>query len=258
MTKRTGPAGPGGRSLPGMESNAQGQERPAADRFNVSARSTLLGLVPSIVVNGLLPFLLYQILTGRGVAVLTALLLTSIFPLGGIAFGWLRRGSLDAIGLISLIFIVAGIATSFISGNPRFYLVKESFGTGTFGLAILISLAFPRPIMFYLSRQGATGGNPEAVARWNDLWATQPMFRHMLRVMTVVWGVGLIVEAAVRVVLALVAPAAVVLAVGQVMAYAVIALLLLWSFSYGRSVQRRGEALRAQAQAQAESRLSSS
>jgi hypothetical protein len=74
------------------------------------------------------------------------------------------------------------------------------------------------------------------------------MFRHMLRVMTVVWGFGLVTEAAVRVVLALVAPPSVVLAVGQVMAYVVIAVLLLWTFSYGRSVQRRGEALRARAQ----------
>jgi hypothetical protein len=227
-----------------MESIEQGQEGATADRFNTSVRSTLLGLIPSIVVNGVLPFVLYQVLTGRGVPVLTALLLTSIFPLAGIAFGWMRRGSLDAIGLISLIFIAA----SFISGNPRFYLVKESFGTGAFGLAMLISLAFPRPIMFYLSRQGATGGSPEAVARWNGLWTTAPMFRHMLRVMTVVWGFGLVTEAAVRVVLALVAPPSVVLAVGQVMAYVVIAVLLLWTFSYGRSVQRRGEALRARAQ----------
>jgi hypothetical protein len=227
-----------------------------ASQFNMSARSMLLGLIPSIVVNGILPFVLYQILTSRGVPVLSALLLTSIFPLAGIAFGWTRRGSLDAIGLLSLIFIGAGIATSFISGNPRFYLVKESFGTAAFGLAMLISLAFARPMMFYLSRQGATGDNPEAAARWNGLWTTAPMFRHMLRVMTVVWGVGLVTEAAVRVVLALVAPASVVLAVGQVMAYVVIALLLLWSFNHGRSVQRRGEAL--QAQVRAESRLEDS
>jgi hypothetical protein len=223
-----------------------------ANQFNMSARSMLLGLIPSIVVNGVLPFVLYQILTGRGVPVLTALLLTSIFPLAGIAFGWMRRGSLDAIGLISLIFIGAGIATSFISGNPRFYLVKESFGTAAFGLAMLISLAFARPMMFYLSRQGATGGNPEAVARWNGLWTTAPMFRHVIRVMTVVWGVGFVTEAAVRVVLALIAPASVVLAVGQVMAYVVITLLLLWSFNYGRSVQRRGEVFRAQAEAESQ------
>jgi hypothetical protein len=215
-------------------------------------RQMLLGLIPSIVVNGVLPFVLYQVLTGRGVPMLTALLLTSIFPIAGIAFGRMRRGSLDAIGLISLIFIAAGIATSFISGNPRFYLVKESFGTAAFGLALLISLAFPRPIMFYLSRQGATGGSPEAVAHWNGLWTAAPLFRHVLRVITVVWGLGLLTEAAVRVVLALVAPAPVVLAVGQVMAYAVIAVLLLWSFSYGRSAQRRGEALRAQAESRLE------
>jgi len=233
-----------------MESSSQTQGRTTGSQFNTSARTTLLGLIPSIVVNGVLPFVLYQILTGRGVPVLTALLVTSVFPLAGIGFGWLRRGSLDAVGVISLIFIVAGIATSFISGNPRFYLVKESFGTGAFGLAMLISLAFARPLMFYLSRQGATGGNPEAVARWNDLWTTAPTFRHMLRVMTVVWGGGLVIEAAIRVVLALVAPASVVLAVGQVMAYVAIAVLLLWTFSYGRSVQRRGEALQAQAEAE--------
>ena len=54
---------------------------------------TLLGLIPSIVVNGVLPFVLYQILTGRGVPVLTALLvpiqiLLVAFAMRGFQQGW--------------------------------------------------------------------------------------------------------------------------------------------------------------------------
>ena len=37
------------------------------------------------------------------------------------------------IGLVSLAFIVAGVATSLISGDPRFILIKESLLTAFFG-----------------------------------------------------------------------------------------------------------------------------
>jgi intracellular septation protein A len=114
-------------------------------------------VLPSIVVNGLLPFVAYQLLTGQGLDCFRALLATSVFPLVGVTWGWARTRQLDGIAVISLVFIALGLATSLISGDARFYLVKESFLTGLFGLVCLGSLLLPRPLMFYFGRQFASG-----------------------------------------------------------------------------------------------------
>lgn len=224
-----------------MDTNSDERASLADPSFNSSARSALLGLIPNLLVNGACPFVLYELLTGSGVPVVTALALTSAFPLGAIGIGWARRGSLDAIGVMSLIFIALGLGTSLVSGNPRFYLVKESFGTAGFGVAALASLLLPRPLLFYLSLQGATSGNPETVAAWNAMWSNLAGFRRVFYTMTAVWACAFLVEAAVRVVLALVATPSVVLVVSPLMAYGIVVLLLLWSFRYAASSRRRAQ-----------------
>jgi hypothetical protein len=148
-----------------------------------SAGRVLRSMVPSLVISGVLPFVLYQVLTGRGVAFVAALVAGSVFPLAYTLWGWIRTRRLDFIAGISLVFIVVSAAASLISGSARFTLMKESFFTGVFGLVFFGSLLASRPLMFYLARQGATGGDAERGRLWDDR-SQNPGFRHAMRVMT--------------------------------------------------------------------------
>lgn len=114
-------------------------ERIFNDR-DLSARSLLRNLAPSLLINAVLPFLLYQYLTAHQVSTVNALSATAVFPIAGITLGWVRTRRLDIIGVISLIFIVPGVLTSLISGSPRFFLIKESVLTSLFGLSFLAGL----------------------------------------------------------------------------------------------------------------------
>jgi intracellular septation protein A len=87
-------------------------------------------MVPSLVISGVFPFVLYQVLTGRGVATVAALVAGSVFPPADTLWGWIRSRRLDFIAGISLFFIVISAAASLISGSARFTLIKESFSTG--------------------------------------------------------------------------------------------------------------------------------
>jgi hypothetical protein len=73
------------------------------------------------------------------------------------------------LGIISLLFIAAGLIATLVTGNPRLTLMTGSLLTGLFGLAFLGSLLLPCPLAFYLGRQMMTGGKPELVARWDGL-----------------------------------------------------------------------------------------
>lgn len=204
-------------------------------------KGALSGLAPTLVVNGVLPYVLFQVLSGRGVGTVQALAATSVFPLGWTAIGWLRSRRLDAIAAISLVLIAIGLIISLASGNARFYLVRESVLSAAFGLGFLGTLLLPRPAMFWLGRQFATGGDPARIAWWNGLWQFQP-FRRGMRLMTAVWGVGLTAESCARVVLALTARPATVLAVSPFLAFGTVALLLLWTFRLSARMRRSGEA----------------
>ena len=186
----------------------------------------------SLVLNGAAPFAAYQVLSARGVPVVRALVMTSVFPIAGLLVGFVRSRRADAIGVISLVLIAVGIAGSMNFG-PRFYLVRVSFGTSAFGLLCLASLLYRRPLMFYLGRQVATGNEPARAAYYDSLWQ-HLRFRHVQRVVTATWGIGYVLEAGVRILVAVTLPIGVVLLVEPIIGYAVLGLLLLWTIRYTR------------------------
>jgi intracellular septation protein A len=213
------------------------QESPA-----ISPMRAMQGMVPMIVINGVLPFLLYRFLTGRGVAAVPALCAGAIFPVASIAVEWVRTRRLAFVSALSLAFIVLSVAASLISGDTRFTLLKESAFTGLTGLVFLGSLVIGRPVMFAAGRQFATQGDPARMAAWDANWQFAG-FRHVMRVMTVVWGVAYLVEALVRVGLVFILSTSAFLIVSQVMVYGATAALIVWTMRYGRRMQQRASAL---------------
>ncbi len=202
----------------------------------------LLGLIPSIVVNAVLPVIGFGQLTGRGWSPTSALIATSVFPIAATLFSLARSRTLDGLGVVSLALIAVGIAGTLLSGNPRFGLVKESVLTGAFGCVFAASLLFPRPLAFFFGRQFATGGDPARVAEWNAYWI-YPQFRHVQYTITVVWAAALLAEAAIRVVLVLLLPVGTMVWLSQVIFYAVLISVMVWMFSYvGRARGRAAAA----------------
>jgi hypothetical protein len=201
-------------------------------------------LLPSLLVNAVVPVVIYQFLTGQGFTALTALCVAALFPALGTLVGWKRTQHLDIIGVVSLAFIAAGMATSLISGDPIFLLAKESFLTAAFGLGCFASLLMPRPLMFYFGRRFASMSNPAAAASFDKGWQ-HPSFRRVIRLMTIVWGSGYVTEALVRVALLAILPIPVYLIVSQGLVFGVTVGLIAWTMAYGRKASRQAEAIRA-------------
>jgi hypothetical protein len=208
---------------------------------DLRSRTLLRNLAPSLLINALLPFLLYQYLTVQDVSVVNALAVTAIFPVAGIIFSWIRTSHLDIIGVISFVFIVLGLLSSLISGSPLFFLIKESFLTGIFGLTFLGSLLLGRPLMFYLSRQFYSGNDPSRAARFERRWR-DPSFRFAQRFLTLIWGCALIGDALIRVGLVFVLPIPIFLAIAPLIGVLILLGLSIWTMSYAR--RRRAAALR--------------
>jgi len=76
-------------------------------------------------------------------------------------------------------------------------------------------------------------------------------FRRTMTMMTMVWGLGLLVDVAIAVVLVFTLSIREYLIVNPILSYGTIGGLSLWSVLYGRRAKRRGEARRAAAAAAA-------
>jgi hypothetical protein len=197
------------------------------------------GLYRSVIINVGLPFVTLQWLLRTGTPAVTALAIAAIFPLAEAIFTLVRNRRFDPIALLSLIAIVAGLATSALSGNAAFLLAKESVFTGVFGAVFLGSLAAPRPLIFTLGKQFSTARDPAAMAAWETRWEARPGFRRVVRIMTVVWGAGLLLEAVVRVGVAFTLPVVIASVVSTALQAVVLGSLIFWTAAYVRVAQRR-------------------
>lgn len=168
-----------------------------------------------------------------------ALLVASIFPTLKSVYGLLRRRTLDPISAVILLGLVVGLAVLFLGGGPKLLLIRESLFTGFFGLACLISLSCRRPLFFFFGRYAAAGSDPAKLAWYDGLWQ-QGGFRRMYRIITLVWGLVLVGEFALRLVLIYTVSPAMVLAVSPVALGAVSLLAGLWTAKYAA---RSGKAL---------------
>jgi len=84
---------------------------------------------------------------------------------------------------------------------------------------------------------------------FESLWQYES-FRHVFRVMTIVWGLAYLAEAAARVVIVELTSTGTAFAISKVMPYVVTGLLFAWMFAYGSWSRRKGERLAAEAEAQ--------
>ena len=195
-------------------------------------------LYRSLIVSVALPLITVQALLRTGTPAVTALAIAAIFPFADAVIGLVRRRRFDPIAVLSLVAIVVGIGTSGITGNAGFAVAKDPLFTIVFGLLFLGSLFAPRPMIFHLGRQFASGGDPAAMAAWDARWS-QPGFRRTIRLITAVWGCGLLLEAVLRVVAAFTLPVTTSTIVSPVLQVVTFGALIWWTTSYARALRRR-------------------
>jgi hypothetical protein len=202
------------------------------------SRGMSLSFVRDLVVSGILPWLCVYLLGRNGVPLVTALWIATLIPIADGTFSFVVKHRLSIIGIINLAFLLASIALAFVSGDYHLLLLKGALLTGVFSLLCLGSLLTPKPLMFYIGRQVSTGDDPVRVAEWNARWEL-PRFRNIIRLITVVWGIGYLFEVAARIVITYTLPLLTVVALNPVITYGMLGLLMTWTILYGGAMRRK-------------------
>jgi hypothetical protein len=232
-----------------VENFTSAQANPTTPQ-KASRLATILSLASSIVINVALPILIYLALKKyTGTSVFFALVASGVPSLIDSIVGVIRRKRIDLLAGIVLASIVISLILIALGSSPKVYLVRESFFTAAFGLVYLVSLLFPRPLAFYFARYFATGNHPENIPWFDSLWQSR-QFRHMMRVITVVWGIGFLFEAVLRTFLVIKLSIEQFLIVSPFVLYGMIGILVAWMFLYSRQGRKKGEEIRQRMQAE--------
>jgi intracellular septation protein A len=208
---------------------------------NAAAKGGRLRWVTMIVIFDIAtPLAAYKLLRSAGMSGVTSLVLSGVFPAIPVSIDAIKHRRLEVIGVLVLAGIAVGTVLGLVSHSTRLVLIEGSVPTGVLGAAFLGSLLARQPLMFKFARE-FTGPDTAKGQEMTMLWQTYAGFRRIFRIMTAVWGVGFLIEAALRVVVVFNTSTGTALAISKVTPFVFVAILLAWTFAYGTLHRKRAD-----------------
>jgi hypothetical protein len=177
-------------------------------------------VIVSTIVAGVAPVLTYVVVRPRVESTAVALAITFAVPVAWAALSasWHRRLDLD--GTLTIGAYGLGLVVTILSGGSALPLKLHSAAeTGALGVACLVSVALRRPLLLLglrilARRRGRRRG------AWRKVFA-EPVLCRTFSLVTVLVGVGLLIEATSQAALALVLPTVVFVAVSLPVRFAI-------------------------------------
>lgn len=158
--------------------------------------------------------------------------------LAAIRIAWVavRDRSFDGFAALLAGVLGVGLVLSLVTGDTKFLLLKESFATATAAIVLLLSCFGRTPMVLVAVRAGSNAAKRAEIDRLSE---EVPAFRRAFTRMSAVWGVALLLEAALRVPLVYTLSADVMNALSVILLLAVIGGLSLWSVRYAGKIQEK-------------------
>ncbi len=199
-----------------------------------------IGLIAiEAVINFGLPLLIYDRVAPHSGDVV-ALMVSSLPPMLWSLAEFVRRRRVDTLSIL----VLAGIALSLLAmlggGSVRFLQLRENLVTALISLVFLGSAAIGRPLIYQLAKAGLARKSPGEVTDF-EAKRDMPRFRHVMTIMTLVWGVGLLASSALACVLVFTLSIHDYMLVSPFVGYGSMGALALWTVWYRRLAQRRAE-----------------
>ena len=148
---------------------------------------------------------------------------------------------LDALSVLVLAGIALSLAALAFGGSPRMLMVRENLFTIPIGIAFLVSLGLKKPLIYYAASATMARSSPEQHTAFQEAWQ-RPQVMHGMRVISLVWGLGLIVQGLLLGWMAWTWPIPTFLWSSPIVGYGIFAVLGVWTWDYRRRRQARAPA----------------
>jgi hypothetical protein len=173
-----------------------------------------------------------------GLSLWLSLALSSVGPAIRAVAGLAADRKLNALAALMLAANVAGIVVSFLTGDPRAMIAKDSLVSSVIAFAILVSVAARRPLMTTGLKPFMTKGRPERVAAWDRLSAGCARFRRLELLFSAIWGFALLGDCIARLIGAYTLPVTTMVWLSTVMILGAVGLGVAASGPTARSIEK--------------------
>ncbi|MGW1605408.1 VC0807 family protein [Streptomyces eurythermus] len=144
----------------------------------------------------------YLLKEAFGTSTFAALAWSSVVPAVRTVWSLVAERRTNALAVLILAVNVVSLLLSFVSGDPRLMLAKDSVVSSTVAVGILVSVRLGKPMMTEAMKPFLVKGDPAREAAFRRLLsgaaAGSAAFRRKERVFSVVWGLVLLAECVVR------------------------------------------------------------
>ena len=190
-----------------------------------AATSRLPALLPTLL-DLVIPTAGYFLLHWAGLPDIWALTIAGSATGVNALVNTVRRGRLDALGLLVVAEISVSVVLLAVTADPRLILVRPAVYLAVAGVVNLVSCFAGRPLSYTASTPMATKGDPERAVAYERAWHHSPELRRIHRQLTAAIGVALVAYAVIRVLIVYSLPTGTALLVQEVPAILLIALVV--------------------------------
>ena len=214
----------------GAPANATPADRAPAGRAPVDrGPGVATSLRPLLIDIGIPVGTYYLMRDAFGLSLWLSLALSSVGPAVRSVAGLVKERKLNLLAVLMLAVNLAGIGISFLTGDPRAMIAKDSIVSSVIAFAILGSVALRRPLMSAGLKPYMTRGEPQRTAAWDRLSPASPRFRRLEMLFSTIWGLVLLAECTARLIGAYTLPVTTMVWLGTVMALAAIGVAMIAS-----------------------------
>jgi hypothetical protein len=190
-----------------------------------AATGRLRTLLPTLL-DLLIPTVGYFLLHWAGLADVWALTIAGSATAVNALVTTIRRGRLDALGLLIVAEIAVSVALAASTGDPRLVLARPAAYLAVAGAVNLISCVAGRPLSYTAATPMATNGDPERALAYARAWHHSPELRAIHRHLTAGIGLAMIAYAILRVLIVYSFPTGTALLVQEVPGLVLLALVV--------------------------------
>ncbi|MEH7075413.1 VC0807 family protein [Neobacillus drentensis] len=202
-----------------------------------SKRKVIQSIIVSILINGVVPVVVYNLLLDYFTS-FVSLLLATLVPLLDNLYHIVKYRKFDAFGLFMLTGFILSLMAFLLGGSEKLILMRESLVTGILGLIFIGSLFYSKPLIYHFAIRFSSNDEPDQKSKFANNWEFS-YFRFVIRLMTAVWGIALLVEAVIKTILVFELSISAFLAVSQIIFYSVLGVTILWTVIYRRYAKTR-------------------
>lgn len=229
---------------PGSAPGPSGSATPPLDPSWTPGVPAVRELLPSLIFGAAVPIGVYFAVRPHVSTDAEGLIIAGSASVSWILVQFVRNRQVDFVGAIVLFgFLVGVVSSTVLGGNAYVLKVRDAFFTALFGIACIVTIyTHDRPALFYVGRYLSAGKDPAKMAAYNQLHEI-PTARHTFRILSVVWGIGLLIEASFRMTLAEALHTSTYIAVSPFITATVIGSLFAFTLVYSKRAQLEAAAL---------------